>query len=174
MWIHWAKKIMKFTKNGRRICLQGLQQDLSKCQALSSADLKGLLRRQSITHCIQFKWLSEVAVDYGQLPALCSILVPNLAQPSEGLQKLLDSYANIFQSPGTLPPPRPFDHHIQLILGAQPVNVRPYRYSPAQKDEIERQVAEMLQNGIIKASSSPYASPVLLVRKKDAIVGGSV
>lgn len=41
------------------------------------------------------------------------------------------------------------------------MNVRPYRYSPAQKDEIERQVAEMLQNGIIKSSSSPYTPPVL-------------
>ena len=45
MWIHWAKNIMKFTKNGRRICLQGLQQDLSKCMALSPTGMKGLLRK---------------------------------------------------------------------------------------------------------------------------------
>jgi hypothetical protein len=51
--------------------------------------------------------------------------------------------------------------------GAQPVNIRPYRYSPAQKDEIESQLSEMLKNGIIKPSARPYASPVLLVRKKD-------
>ena len=51
--------------------------------------------------------------------------------------------------------------------GAQPFKVRPYRYSPQQKDEIERQVYDMLCNGIIRRSSSPFASPVLLVRKKD-------
>lgn len=51
--------------------------------------------------------------------------------------------------------------------GATLVNVRAYRYSPAQKDEIEKQLADMLQNGIIKPSDSPYASPVLLVKKKD-------
>lgn len=47
------------------------------------------------------------------------------------------------------------------------MNLKPYRYSPGQKDEIERQVKQMLHQGIIKPSTSPFASPVLLVRKKD-------
>lgn len=47
------------------------------------------------------------------------------------------------------------------------MNARSYRYAPAQKSEIEKQLAEMLTNGTIRPSSSPYASPVLLVRKKD-------
>lgn len=47
------------------------------------------------------------------------------------------------------------------------MNVRPYRYTPTQKFEIESQLAEMLKSGIIKQSTSPYASPVLLVKKKD-------
>jgi hypothetical protein len=53
------------------------------------------------------------------------------------------------------------------VPGAQPVNVQTYRYAPAQKNEIEKQLAEMLRNGTIRTSNNPYASLVLLVKKKD-------
>jgi hypothetical protein len=36
-----------------------------------------------------------------------------------------------------------------------------------QKDELERQCAAMLAQGIIRASTSPFSAPVLLVRKAD-------
>lgn len=66
-----------------------------------------------------------------------------------------------------LPPPRSQDHRIPLIPGAQPVQVRPYHYTPEQKNEIERQVYDMISHGLIQRSSSSFASPVLLVKKKD-------
>jgi hypothetical protein len=45
--------------------------------------------------------------------------------------------------------------------------VRPYHYSPQWKNEIEKQVNDMLQSGVIQLSSSPFTSSVLLVKKKD-------
>ena len=59
------------------------------------------------------------------------------------------------------------DHRIHLLPGTSPVAVRPYRYPQLLKDEIERQCADMLRQGIIRPSTSAFSSPVLLVRKKD-------
>jgi hypothetical protein len=53
------------------------------------------------------------------------------------------------------------------VEGAAPFNIRQYRYPPALKNEIEQQVQEMLKNGLIQKSNSPFSSPVLLVKKKD-------
>ena len=47
-----------------------------------------------------------------------------------------------------------------------PIKQRPYRVSPHIKEEIDRQVEEMLQNGIITPSTSAYSSPVVMVKKK--------
>jgi len=80
---------------------------------------------------------------------------------------LMTEYRTLFEEPQGLPPSRQFDHAIPLLPGAKSVNLRPYRFNPAQKDEVEKQVAQMLEQGIIKFSTSPYSSPVILVLKKD-------
>lgn len=83
------------------------------------------------------------------------------------VQNLVDSFADLLTQPTSLPPSRSYNHSIPLVLGAQSVFIRPYKYPPSMKDEIKRQVQDMLSQGIIQPSSSAFASPVLLVRKKD-------
>ena len=83
------------------------------------------------------------------------------------LEALLDSFADVFATPAGLPPKRAHDHCILLKPDAQPVGVRPYRYSAAHKDELERQCAAMMEQGIVRRSDSPFSSPVLLVKKPD-------
>ncbi len=82
------------------------------------------------------------------------------------IQEILEQYASVFQEPKTLPPKRSQDHRIPLYPSATPVNIRPYRHSHEQKREVEKQVAEMLQSALIQKSHSPYASHVLLIKKK--------
>ena len=53
------------------------------------------------------------------------------------------------------------------MLGAHPVNLWPYKYKPELKIEIDRQVQELLDAGVIQKSSSPFSSPALLGKKKD-------
>lgn len=83
------------------------------------------------------------------------------------IQQLLQQYGHLFKTPSELPPPREADHQIRLVSGAQPIHIRPYHYSPIQKNKIEAQVQKMLQTGVVRPSTSDFASPVLLVRKKD-------
>ena len=46
------------------------------------------------------------------------------------------------------------------------ISKRPYRCSPEDQAEIERQVKELLNHGMIRQSSSPFASPVTMQYKK--------
>ena len=85
----------------------------------------------------------------------------------ESVAVVLKRFDDVFDWPETLPPRRVIEHHIHLTEGVNPVNVRPYRYAYQQKTEMEKLVEEMLSSGIIRPSTSPYSSPVLLVRKKD-------
>lgn len=81
------------------------------------------------------------------------------------LQKIRSDFSSIFNIPIGLPPARTCDHRIFPEHGIEPVVVRPYRYPHVQKDEIERQCAEMLSQGVIRPSTSPFSSPVILVNK---------
>lgn len=54
------------------------------------------------------------------------------------LAALLAEFSFLFAPLSALPPQRACDHVIPLVPGAKPVYVRPYRYTPALKDEIEK------------------------------------
>lgn len=97
--------------------------------------------------------LEQASIDTSQLhPAIAKIVV---------------SFAQVFAPVNGLPPQRTCDHSIPLQPGAQPIFIRPYRYPPALKDKIEKQVQDMLDKGLIQPSSSPFSSPMILVKKKD-------
>ncbi|KAA3461562.1 reverse transcriptase [Gossypium australe] len=89
------------------------------------------------------------------------------AQVADELQSLLGEFEDIFQTPVGLPPPHLQDHKIPLTDETKVVKVKPYRYPAVQKIEIGKLVQEMLQAGIIRDSNSPFASPVVIVKKKD-------
>lgn len=102
---------------------------------------------------------------------LCNLSLP--PTPSDGdppieLEGILTDFASIFVEPSHLPPSRhAFDHCIPLKEGTNPIKVGPYRYPLIQKDVIEQLTNVLLKQGVIRPSNSPFASPVVLVKKKD-------
>ena len=51
--------------------------------------------------------------------------------------------------------------------GATPPNKPPYRLSPKEHEELQAQIEDLLAQGHIRPSASPYGAPVLFVPKKD-------
>ncbi|KAJ1691085.1 hypothetical protein LUZ63_015240 [Rhynchospora breviuscula] len=83
------------------------------------------------------------------------------------IRSTLNIYKETKKGNEGLPPRRRVDHKINLLPEAKPVNQRPYIFSYFQKLEIEKIIEELIKGGLIQESDSPYASPVLLVKKKD-------
>ncbi|KAJ1690028.1 hypothetical protein LUZ63_014183 [Rhynchospora breviuscula] len=100
---------------------------------------------------------------------ICTVTetLPQLPPVHDLLQPVLQKFEQVFQEPKCLPPTRAIDHQIPLIDGAKAVSIRPYRFSYFQKREIDKLIEELMANSFIRSSTSPYSSPVLLVRKKD-------
>jgi hypothetical protein len=154
MWVNWKKKTMRFRHEGARITLRGVQPQLEQCSAVSAQNLKSLIKKGEVYQILELYNIGENTVSISEhIPA--------------AIQQVVQEYNKLFEEPHSLPPQRKFDHQIPLIPGTTPVNCRPYRYAPYQKNEIEQQVQDMLKRGIIQESTSLFASPVLLVRKKD-------
>jgi hypothetical protein len=78
---------------------------------------------------------------------------------------LLRKYTNLFDD-RFLGRAHNFQHKIELLEN-RTIKQMPYRLSPAKKMEVQQQIEELLSKGIIKPSQSPFASPIVLVSKKN-------
>jgi hypothetical protein len=80
------------------------------------------------------------------------------------VQGILTEYNNVFSSnPGAT---QLAEHWIKTG-SAKPVRQPPYRLPQAYRDTVRKELQEMEKNGIIEPSRSEWASPIVLVPKKD-------
>lgn len=151
MQVDWANKWMEFNHQGASIRVQGLLSTPVQCSPVTCHQLNGMSRRGSLSYMVQLQPVTRQE----------DINIP------DQVQHIIQDYKEIFQEPEGLPPRRTCDHIITLVPGAKPINLRPYRHNPALKDEIEKQISDMLSSGVIQHSQSPFASPAILVKKKN-------
>ena len=85
------------------------------------------------------------------------------------LRRIVDEYKEVFPDrlPKGHPPKRDIEHHIETVPGAEPPSRPPYRLGPGEQDEMEEQIRDLLAQGFIRPSASPYGAPILFVPKKD-------
>lgn len=89
--------------------------------------------------------------------------------PEERLKlvQLLNEYRDCFaQSISEIGQAKNVEMKITLIE-EKPFTYRPYRLAEIEKQKVRDIIGELLENNIIEESQSPYASPILLVKKKD-------
>lgn len=115
---------MCFSLDGRRFVLRGAEPSGIK-----------LINNKTFTHVVHksaqmcFLYMDN-SINHFEVPA-CTVdssPKPEHSIPMQ-IQDLIVEFADIFEDPKHLPPPRPgFDHKIPL-KGSAPFNLCPYRYS---------------------------------------------
>lgn len=133
----------------------------------------GMVRTPSIIHDATVPF---VKVYVGQVVADVSVpqhelsvpLSPSLtAEQKEQAQRLLQQYKDIFaSSEDDLGHAEGVTHRIHTVDDI-PVK-QPYRrIPPSQWEEVQEHIRKLIEKGVIRESTSPYASPIVLVRKSD-------
>ena len=95
-------------------------------------------------------------------------------EPKRTFEELVPAYLQDFQDVfekkdfDELPPPRPWDHAIELLPGSEArLDCKIYPLSRDEQAQLDTFLDEHLRTGRIRPSKSPMASPFFFVKKKD-------
>ena len=90
------------------------------------------------------------------------------ASQKQELLQTLDKYEGVFYKGGPLPlVDVGVEHTVRLKDNAAPVACRPRRMSPREEQEVRKEIDTLFEQGIIRNSNSPWASPVVCARRAD-------
>jgi hypothetical protein len=144
---------MSFTEgSGRKVVLRGTTSNTAR--VVTTKHMEAIFRSEEIVYAAECK-ISARVDKKGKVHYASEI-------------QIIDKHSKVFGPiPLGVPPNRGFEHIIELEEGAKPVITTPYRHPKKYKDEIEKAIKELLDMGHIRPSSNPFASSVVLVKKKD-------
>jgi len=154
-------------------CIKG-----TSVRALGSRKVATLVRQNKVEDCflLMVKACQEEAEIYATsaTPSEPNDMYDTIAKVVPGdslvamqLRTLLMEKAHLFKTDLTeLPPPRAPREVIHLVPGAAVPNRPMFRYSKSELEEMQRQVGELLKNGLLQKSTSPFGAPVLFVNAR--------
>ena len=99
---------------------------------------------------------------------LAYVIYTKKVEPSLSYISTVCDYPNVFpEELSGLPPQREIEFAIDVVLGATPASITPYRMALVELKELKFQLKELLDKGFIRLSVSPWGASMLFVKKKD-------
>eukprot|EP00731_Ephydatia_muelleri_P036034 Em0193g7a len=135
---------------------------------LSNDDLRAV-KRNSDRYYYPNRTTGQQAVGQSGRPTSRTSLLLNSVNDNEKEQlfALVMEYADVLSlSSSELGRTTVLKHRINTG-DSQPVHLPPRRIPQARREEVRRLIQEMLDQGVIQHSDSPWSSPVVLAKKKD-------
>jgi len=83
------------------------------------------------------------------------------------LDQLLEEYQDVIAKDDDPPGHTNVVKHNIVTDDTLPIKQRPYRLSPTEHEYVEQEINHMMEQEIIQPSSSPWSSPIVLVKKKN-------
>jgi hypothetical protein len=152
--IDWQSRLMRIQGGGRVYTIPADSRNPLKMPVLNALQFKRQLKPKDELFLL-----------------FCLTSKSTVERPNEDpeVEKVLQEYKDIFPKklPAGLPFKRNVDHKIEVEPGQEPPCRTPYRLSQPEMDELKKQLDQLLEDGHIRPSVSPYGAPILFVRKKD-------
>lgn len=96
---------------------------------------------------------------------------PNMSNSErKKLLSLLQSFKHLFNDDITNLPQTDLVQHTINLKDCRPIRCQPYKTNPKTREIIDKELKNLLDNNIIRESSSPWAAPIVMVKKKDGSI----
>ena len=96
------------------------------------------------------------------------IQTPGLtAEEREQLMEVVREFASVFSE---VPGRTSAAEHVILVGDGVPIRQKPYRVPYSRRGQVKLEIQKMLDAKVIRPSTSPWASPIVLVDKKDGTI----
>ena len=107
---------------------------------------------------------SKLSWPGGNVPLVVELTAPSVNK----LSVLLENYVDVFVNDPNDPLGCTRDTEHSINMGdSQPIKQHAYRIPVHLQIIVDQQVADMLERGLVRSSTSPWSSPMVLVQKKD-------
>ena len=137
-----------------------------RCSDQSEVIIQGI--RSSVMSNVNSAMQARKFIRKGYEVFLALILDSKRGQVDVETIPIVREFPDVFpeELPG-IPLEREVDLSIEIVPGIALVSRAPYRMAPTELKELKVQLQELLDNGFVRPSVSPWGAPVLFVKNKD-------